>query len=315
MKSWIEHNLKLLFINFFRTIVIYWNRDFINFVTKLSVRFTYKMDSSKIKIMSEEIVKLFGKNITKEKIKEIIKRSLLISRKDLFETWMFPYLSKDMMNEIAYFDGKENLDNALTDGKGIIIMLTHFGFRKLILPALSYEGYKVHQLAAKPTSWKLKDGYSSAHDKIMAIELECENTLPVNFIYLDKSLRPVFKALNNNEILVIAVDSPLGSKRTGVNFFKRTAFFSTTPMSLSLKTGAAVLPAFVIRDKDDKHRIVFEKPLMIRNYQKTETGIEQSMIEYMEIFSRYVTKYPCHYADWLYRARLWPIEENHYIFE
>jgi len=268
-------------------------------------------------MMRKELRKVFGETVSEKKKNMIIRDGICNVRKDLFETWMFPSLTRDKTRKLSSFVGRENLDAALEKNKGVILLLAHFGFRKLVLPALGYEGYAINQLAARPTSWKLKGRDNAAHNKLMDIELECEKALRTNFIYLDKSLRPVFRALNKNEIVVIAVDGPIGNKRIGTKFFNCTANFSPTAMTLSLKTGAPVVPAFVIRGQNNRHRIVIEKPLNVNvdDGAAEEAAVEKTLKDFTNILEKYVWEHPGHYVDWLYRAQLWPIDEDFFVFQ
>ncbi len=317
MANWVELKLKLIFLSSFRYMTNRSPRALLYLIAYVSSVFTYMVDNSKVKIMREELCKLLGKRISHKQAGKIIRQGICNGRKDLFETWMFPALTKEKTRQSAYFSGKEYLDAALAGGKGVILILTHFGFRKFILPVLGYEGYVISQIAAKPTSWKLEGKDHAAHNKIMDIELDCEKSLKANFIYLEDSLRPVFRALSKNEIVAIAVDGPIGNKRIGVKFLGRTAFFSPTAASLSLKTGAAMIPAFVIRGNDNRHKVVFEKPLSVKACDGIDMELitRQAMEEFACVLEKYVLEYTCHYVDWLYRARLWPIEENFFVFK
>lgn len=317
MASWVEHKLKLIFLNSFRYAVNHSPRKLFYLIAYLSAVLTYMADHTKVRIMREELGKSLGRRIPGKKIGGIITKGICNNRKDLFETWMFPVLTQEKTRRLAYFSGKENLDAALANGKGVILVLAHFGFRKFILPVLGYEGYAINQVAAKPTSWKLEGKEHAAHNKIMDIELDCEKALRANFIYLKDSLRPIFRALSKNEIVSIAIDGTIGNKRMGVKFFDRIAFLSPTVVSLSLKTGAPMIPAFAIRDNDNRHKIVFEKPLLIKanDGADTESLMREALGDFVNVLEKYVLAYPCHYVDWLYRARIWPIEENFFVFQ
>jgi len=45
-----------------------------------------------------------------------------------------------------------------------------------------------------------------------------------------------------------------------VDFFGRKAATATGPVILAMRTGAAILPCFIIRQPDDTHKIIFEPP-------------------------------------------------------
>lgn len=315
MREWIELKLKVIFMDSFRYIMPRCPRWFICRIASFSSGLTYRIAKEKVHIMRRELKKVFGHDMSEEKTQAIIKQGIHNLRKDLFETWMFPLISRDKIRNMTNFIGKDNLDVALKEGKGAIILLAHFGFRKLILPALGYEGYKVNQIAAKPISWQIKGEHGAAHRKIMDVEFKCEKSLPVNFIYTDESLKLIFKALSNNEIIVTTVDGFVGQKRIGVRFLNCTANFSPTAIHLALKTGASILPAFVVRQKDNLHNIIIERPLSLNTKKGKEDVIQEAVNEYKSILEKYVLEYPCHYVDCLYRAQLWPIDENMFLFQ
>lgn len=312
---WIDEVLKLLFLNYFKAIFSHLPRKVLYFVAGISAMITYSLNNSKRQIMREEAKKLLDNTISEKKLNYIIRRSIWNLRKDMFEAWMIPACKKEDFKKMYSLVGKEHIDAALAEGKGLLIVQTHFGFRKLILLALGCEGYTINQLAVKPTSWKTNAKGTESHNKVMDAEVEFEKALPAKFIYVEDSLRSVFTALKNNEIVVIALDGLVGSKRHNVKFLNRTANFSPTPVSLSVKTGAVVLPAFVVRKYDNHHEIIIEKPLMLDSAHGYEHVVQQFLEHYCKILEQYVLKFPCHYVDWFYRSRIWPVGDSLHIFQ
>lgn len=312
---WLEIKLKLFFLDSCRNIIPKFPKRFRYFVANISSHITSKLDKPKISSMKRELQRVFGDEISNEKMIQIIKKGICQTRENLFETWLFPKMTRDKIRKMVYFEGKENLDQALTHGNGVIIALTHFGFNKIIIPALGYEGYKVNQIASRPTELKESDKFGYEHYKIMESELQCEKSLPANFIYTDQSLRPILRALYNNEILITAIDGNVGHKRISTKFFQCIVNFSPTPMLLALKTGAPVLPTFIIRRKNESIKIIIENPLSFKTYPEKNDTIAEALNDYREVLERYVSAYPCHYVDYLYRARLKSIVGDLYIFQ
>ncbi len=83
--------------------------------------------------------------VTPQQLDKILIQAMRNFRKDLLEIWTFPAMTQQRINSMVTFTGKEHLDAALAKGKGAVICLAHFGSWKIILPALAYNGYKVHQ--------------------------------------------------------------------------------------------------------------------------------------------------------------------------
>jgi lauroyl/myristoyl acyltransferase len=316
IRNRLENRLKLICLDMVRPVLPYFPDSLIDRLARLSALFTYTIDVQKVRIMRQELRKhMMARGVSEEAINRIILRGIVNLRKDLFETWKLSSLTGEKIKKWAYFVGRENLDAALSQGRGAIILQTHFGLRKLILPALGHEGYKVNQLAERPTSWRSTAEDPAAHDKLMIVELGWEKSLPVKFIYIEESLRSVSRVLKENELLVMAIDGPIGLKRVGIKFLNGTAHFPPTPISLSLKTGAPVLPTFIVRERNDRHKIVFEKPLSFPVHSGKEKAIAEGLNNFRDLLESYVLHYPCHYVDWLYRAQIRPIEENLFVFQ
>jgi KDO2-lipid IV(A) lauroyltransferase len=304
-------DMKEKIINILKIIFLYSARYILQIVPLKVLHFTGDIIGSimvgkKDRIMREDLTSLLGDMPARE-LDGIMRRTLQNFRKDLFEIWTFPKLNQKRINRMAYFEGKEHLDSALSKGKGVILCITHFGSWKIILPAMGYNSYKVNQVAANPLVF-VNDKRTSSHNKIMQIERDCESSLPVNFIYINnhKSIRPIYRALENNEVVVISLDGMMGGKRMNMPFLNDQLQLSTTGVSLSLSTGAPALPVFTVRQNDERHKIVIHESFYVNNSTDKENYIAKWMEWYKKLFEQYVIKHPDHYVRFLYLMRKFP---------
>ena len=109
-------------------------------------------------------------------------------------------------------------------------------------------------------------------------------------------MRPVYKALGKNEIVVIAFDGRDGSNWIEVDFFSKKALFSTGPFDLARRTSAAIIPTFIIRKETHVHRLILEPAFELSNDENTQSALRKDTENYSALFSKYVAKYPCHFA-------------------
>lgn len=267
----------------------------------------------KAHIIKDELKKLFGPDLLDKELNQITLRTLNNFRKDLFDTWCFPSLNPKNIKDFGYLEGKENLNKALEKGKGAIIAVSHFGLWKAILPVIGYTGYKVTQIAKSPLDFTGNKS-SFVNNKVMEIEYQCEKSLPAKFIYLGQFLRPVYKSLANNEVVVISFDGVKGTKRLLTRLFNRDVHFSSGPVTLSLETGSPLLPAFIIRDKDERHKIKIEQELYMPESGGKEQIIQQVINNYALLLKDYIAKYPCHYAMFMYIALTHHIKGDPQVF-
>ncbi len=266
------------------------------------------MIGEKGRIIREELGALLPE-LSSQDLDDALYKAMRNFRKDLFEIWSFPGLTQEKVNRLCILEGREHLDKALEKGKGAIICLTHFGSWKIVLPALAFNGYSVHQVAADPMTF-VRDGESPAHNQIMSFERQCEASLPVQFIYVnDKAVhKPLYKALQKNEIVVVALDGVLGRERLFCDFLAGSLGLSTGPASLAHRTGSALLPEFAIRGSDNRHRVTMHPPLDVSTELDRETFIRQWCERFARLFAAQVRQHPDHYARFLFTLRKYPVE-------
>jgi lauroyl/myristoyl acyltransferase len=247
----------------------------------------------------EEVKRLFGKRFNEKDIKRIVKASFIIFVKRQVENLLFGSFTKDELNQMAFIEGMDHLNKALQERKGVILLLSHFGSFLLPLPVLGYRGYKVIQVGGKP----LLEGNSPVHRKIFEFRKNETDKLPIQFIQSDQYLRTLIRALNNNAVLVIAFDGRAGDKWIPVQLLNRTGYFSPGPFNLAIKTGAQILPTFVVRGKNNRHKIIFEPPMELEITNTKEETLKINTIKFAKIFEKYLLRYPCHFAMTLYSVR------------
>jgi len=251
-----------------------------------------RLDAKRREALAQEIRLILKDEKDREVIMQVTRRGFENHYARITETFFFGRLSKDILDEMVEVRGMENIDKALSCGHGVILLLAHFGSFLLPLPYLGHKGYKVNQLTGKQRHKSL------IHERVWVWRKRDADRLPVKYIQAERFLRPMLNALKNNEILCIAFDGRDGTNWTPVNFLGRKAMFSAGPFKLARKTGAVVIPTFVIRNQDDTHLMLFEKPFDLP--RTTVSDLKQTVADdtdrYTQFFSDYVKKYPCHFG-------------------
>ena len=217
------------------------------------------------------------------------------------EVLRYPYLSPEHIGEVCEVEGRHYLDGALKLGKGVIILIGHFGANQMIMPALGYLGYPMNQLSAPPPVWAeiLRETRTTPlWERVLARRWELEKRLPVRHINIFRFLRPAFDCLARNEVLGLAFDGGGGKKWAELDFLGRRAKVSVEPARIWQKTGAAVLPTFVLRNPGERrHRIQITEPLL------PARSPELSLQHYAHRFEQKVWDHPEHYLHFLAMRR------------
>jgi Kdo2-lipid IVA lauroyltransferase/acyltransferase len=211
----------------------------------------------------------------------------------LVEFSHFPELNKKNISEFVTQDGVENYHEALRRGRGVIFMTAHFGAWELSSFAHSLFGY--------PMKFVVRPIDNPKVDALITRYRTMGGNVPIQ---RRSAGRDILKALRDNEAVGILFDQNTTSNEgIFIEFFGIPAATTPAIATFALRTGAAVLPGFLIwEEKLGKHRLRFDPPV-----QLIETGnLENDVAENTKLFNRilegYVRKYP---DQWLWIHRRW----------
>ena len=255
----------------------------------------YLVSKEKHKIMAEELI-LVLPNRSISEIKEIIRGSFVNYCLSEIEVLLYPSLNNRFINKNFIIEGREYLDEALSKGKGVILFQAHFGAFQMTMPAIGYSGYKMNQISASASVWKGDAGITRLQRKAYDKKAEHEYALPVNHISVSSSLKPVFSALERKEIVGITVDGGGGKKIIPIKFLGRNANFQKGAADLAIRTGAEVVPAFIITENGLRHRLILHQPIKVSTVMNRDENIREILHEFARILESYVYQYPSHYG-------------------
>jgi KDO2-lipid IV(A) lauroyltransferase len=179
-------------------------------------------------------------------------------------------------------EGLENLDAALAKGNGVIALGAHIGNFVLAGTRLGMEGYPVSTLFRMPEDRRLR--------------ALIERHLPAFYQWViparprREAIRRIARALKQNQIVLILGDN-LKKGKVESSLFGQRVHTPRGPVSLALRTGAALVPMYLVRTHGGKLRLVIEpEMLLIRNGNVYEdvTGNTRRIVGYIEgLIGRY----------------------------
>jgi lauroyl/myristoyl acyltransferase len=152
----------------------------------------------------------------------------------------FPLVTLDYLKSIPT-SGWENMDMAIAAGKGIVIIGPHFGNWDMAGAILGASKYPCIVLVdtLKP-------------EGLNQLVQETRTKFGLRVFPVESNVLGIFKALKKNEVLMVMSDRPMIGEKGGVpiQFFGETAYFQAGAATLALKTGAKIIPAFLVRNRN-----------------------------------------------------------------
>ncbi|MHC4922812.1 MAG: lysophospholipid acyltransferase family protein, partial [Planctomycetota bacterium] len=146
-------------------------------------------------------------------------------------------------------EGVANLEKALEGGRGALALAPHFGNFEL-LAGITRRHFDLRVVGRKKRE---DDPIDAVEDTRRMFDLE---TLP------QTQPRAVLRALKKNALVGILPDQDV-DRVDGIflPFFGKEAYTPSGPASISLATGAPMVPGFILREGRSRHRIVWHEPI------------------------------------------------------
>jgi KDO2-lipid IV(A) lauroyltransferase len=258
--------------------------------SKVSLKFLKKQKN----IILGNLELAFGDKMSKEEKMEIALEMVTNLFKGFFEGFYSACPFRKKVYDIITIEGRENLDQALSLGKGVIALSAHFGNFAILGAVMTKEEYPFHMVIRDPKSKLVARAFRVFRD------LSGQKTI-VTQPWRECS-KKILRCLRNNEIICLITDE---NKRRGgvkVDFFGQNTPTAMGPAVFSLRTGAAIVPIFIVRQKDDTHKVIIEPPL-----EFNLTGVQTEDIRHItgvftERIESYIKAYP---AQWWWLNRRW----------
>jgi KDO2-lipid IV(A) lauroyltransferase len=174
--------------------------------------------------------------------RDTARRSFRNYGKYLFDFFRLSSVDPDTIEDDVRVEGFEHLDAALARGRGVMLVLPHFGNWDLAGALVAARGYPIVSIA---------DQFSPpALDRLVRRTRERAG---MGIISLDRggNLRHIGRALARNQIVSFVVDRPQREGGVEVEFFGSPAWVPSGPARFALRTGAAILPGYIGRRPGD----------------------------------------------------------------
>ncbi|RPJ01170.1 MAG: hypothetical protein EHM36_13745 [Deltaproteobacteria bacterium] len=200
---------------------------------------------------------------------------------------LIPLFDPAFIQHFAKVEGLHHLDQALGEGRGVVLLSGHFGNPHLSINALRVMGYNVKVL---------KGG---AQRKANPSRSEYYETWENTVFLHDRSLsdadrkRKILDILQSNGILYQMADAAEGRRREYASFFGREMSFPTGLIHLAHQAKAALVPLFHFYQNGRLTLILRET--LDDHWKEGERGYKRIISEYARLLESYIVAYPEQY--------------------
>ena len=262
-----------------------------NWAAKVYFKFSNKHKTS----LRENLKIVLGEDTDSEVIDQYALDVFKNFAKYLADIFKFSKFTKEFVEENIIVENREYLDECLTNGKGAILVSIHIGNWEMGGGVIGSWGYPISAVVLEHQSKRINDFFVGRR-----------TVNGMRSIPLSSAVKECFKVLKRNEFLAIVGDKNYESSGLNVDFFGKKAFLPKGPAVFSLRTGAPLVCCILVRGKNDKYRLIFEKvekQVLTGVYEK---DVKMLMRSYLKVFEKHIREKP---DQWYAFNKLWNPEK------
>jgi lauroyl/myristoyl acyltransferase len=218
-------------------------------------------------------------------IEKIVRQIFVNYGQYMVDFFLMPQLPPHKAKRIfAGFMGEEILQDALDKGQGAILLSAHVGNWELGGTMMRLANYPLTMVAMvhnAPATNALVNRLRKGKD-IRVIEVDQSPFSGIEILH----------HLRENGIVAMNGDRDFFDRGQPVTFFGSEVGFPVGPVVMAMKSGAALIPAFVLRQPDGRYFGVLEKSIPLLLEGKRDEVIRKNLEKTARVFEEYIRRYP-----------------------
>jgi KDO2-lipid IV(A) lauroyltransferase len=193
-------------------------------------------------------------------------------------------------------EGWEHIEEALSLKRGVLVVSGHFGNWEMAGRYLSEKGVKINVIIKRLRNPHVNDYINEPRTKA-----------GIKIIYKSKNMKPVFKALMKNEVVVMLVDQDAGKEGVRLPFLGRSASIITGYARIASRLDTPLVLGIFLRESPGKFKFIFEKGIL----PSKSKNLDRSYIKIVEQLNKGLEKYIRLYPEqWFWVHRRWKGERK-----
>jgi KDO2-lipid IV(A) lauroyltransferase len=227
-----------------------------------------------------------------EKDRAAIGRAAMINLgRSGMEMLMLSRRRRARIEEWCTIEDETRLRDALSGGRGVVFVTGHTGNWELLAALVARRGYPA-TVVATPV-------YDSRLDDLLIAAAPPR----VETISAGSSCRsPAVVGLRRNAFLGMLIDQDTDVDGAFVSFFGRPAYTPTGAAALALRTGAAVVCGFLVREGSIRHRMIVQGPITLIRTGDHERDVIENTALFTGLIERHIRAFP---DQWVWFHRRW----------
>ena len=253
----------------------------------------FLFDRGHRKVALDNLHLAFGKEKSGEELLAIARRTFENLGMMAVEFFRIPGMDVETFKEKVKIEGLEEALKLLDRRKGMLLLLSHFGNWEMMGIMSKLIGDSIMVLA-KPVK---------KNSRVDQFINKIRNSAGLEVVSTINASRTVLRALSKNRVVGILIDQR-AKRSEGVlaDFFGKEAPTTPALAVLAMKTGAPVVPVFMVRNGFEQHRLVIQEPIGLVHTGDVKKDVEANTQRFNHTLESMIRQYP---DQWFWVHRRW----------
>ena len=230
--------------------------------------------------------------IDEEAAKKLVRASFINMARNFLDILAMPMLNESNFRDYIEIDHLERMQEALAEGHGVVVLTGHIGCWEWLSAAFTLNGMPVSAIAKPQPNIQ----YTRVLDDLRA-------TIHVEIFSRGTSeLIAAARALKRGKLLGFLADQDGGPGGAFIKFLGRTASTPLGPAVFSRKFKSPVVPAFILRQPNGKHKVIIGEIMRCPNTGDSDRDLHEFTVQMTAIVERIIRENP---TQWIWFQKRW----------
>ena len=230
--------------------------------------------------------------LTEPEARRLIRASFVNLARNVLEILYMPKLNEQNFHKYIEIDHLERMTDALAEGNGVVVLTGHIGTWEWLSAAFTMNGLPVTAIAKNQPNMQYTNALNDLR-KTINVEIFSRGT---------SELLAAAKALKKGKILGFLADQDAGPKGAFLPFLGKMASTPMGPAVFACKFNAPVLPAFILRQPNGRHKVVIGEVMRYEDTGDTDKDLFNFTAKMTAIMENIIRENP---TQWLWFQKRW----------
>ena len=231
-------------------------------------------------------------NISESAARKLVRESFVNLARNVLEILYMPVLNEKNFHKYIEIDHLERMQNAIAEGKGVVVLTGHIGTWEWLSAAFTLNGLPVTAIAKPQPNMQYTNALNDLR-KTIHVEIFSRGT---------SELIAAAKALKKGKILGFLADQDAGPNGAFLPFLGKLASTPMGPAVFARKFNSPVIPAFIVRQPSGKHKVIIGEALRYEDTGDTDRDLFEFTKRMTAIVEKIIRENP---TQWLWFQKRW----------